>query len=246
MKKIGGLIMQRKELVSITMALVLSVLVAGTLTACNTEETPLETVATKVQEEAPADTFKEVPDTEVATEVEGTEEPVEETTEESTEKPTQEVPEDSNSNGVSTEEVFIPYQRYTNRSANIRAGADKTTELVGTAKINTEVTVIGVEGDWSKVSYNGMEAFIKSSLLSENVTEVTQDTSSKTSSKGSADSANSGDNKPNPATPAPPSGRGNAAAGDPVPASESQTIEDIPSIEVTTEKNPLTNLGGGR
>ena len=114
----------------------------------------------------------------------------EETTEEVTETETTE---------TQPEEAFEPYQMYTNTSCNVRAQASKDSELVGTCVINTEVKVIGIEGDWSKVEYNGLQAFIKSSLLSKDKTEVKQSSNnsgnSSSQSNGGSQS-NSGTSQP--------------------------------------------------
>ena len=114
----------------------------------------------------------------------------EETTEEVTETETTE---------TQPEEAFEPYQMYTNTSCNVRAQASKDSELVGTCVINTEVKVIGIEGDWSKVEYNGLQAFIKSSFLSKDKTEVKQSSNnsgnSSSQSNGGSQS-NSGTSQP--------------------------------------------------
>ena len=114
----------------------------------------------------------------------------EETTEEVTETETTE---------TQPVETFEPYQMFTNTNCNVRAQASKDSELVGTCVINTEVKVIGIEGDWSKVEYNGLQAFIKSSLLSKDKTEVKQSSNnsgnSSSQSNGGSQS-NSGTSQP--------------------------------------------------
>ena len=111
------------------------------------------------------------------------------------EESTEEVIEDviSESVVVEEEDVFEPYQMYTNTNCNVRAQASKDSELVGTCVINTEVKVIGIEGDWSKVEYNGLQAFIKSSLLSKDKTVVKQQSSNSGNGSGSSSgNSNSG------------------------------------------------------
>lgn len=75
-------------------------------------------------------------------------------------------------------ETFEPYQMFTNTNCNVRAQASKDSELVATLSVNTEITVVGIEGEWSKVEVNGLQAYIKSSLLSSTKTEVKQPSNS--------------------------------------------------------------------
>lgn len=75
-------------------------------------------------------------------------------------------------------ETFETYQMFTNTNCNVRAQASKDSELVATLSVNTEITVVGIEGEWSKVEVNGLQAYIKSSLLSSTKTEVKQPSNS--------------------------------------------------------------------
>lgn len=70
-------------------------------------------------------------------------------------------------------------QLATTDRVNVRAGADTSSEKLGTVEQGTVVTRTGVEGDWSKIDYNGSTGYIKNEYL-------TYDTS------GAA--ANAGDN----------------------------------------------------
>lgn len=70
--------------------------------------------------------------------------------------------------------------RYTNTSANIRASHTTASNKLATLPINTEIQVIGIgvqnteaEG-WSKIEFNGAEAYISSSLLSDFKIEIQQ------------------------------------------------------------------------
>lgn len=127
-------------------------------------------------------------------------EEVEETTEEVVEETT-----------VEEVEAFEPYMMYTNTNCNVRAEASKNSELVGTCVINTEVRVVGIEGDWSKVEYNGIQAFIKSSLLSKTKTEV----KAPSSNSGSNSDSTNGGTQTHPSNPTPSGGAGTVAGGDP-------------------------------
>lgn len=114
-----------------------------------------------------------------------------ETTEVEATKSTEAV--DTITSEASQEETFESYQMYTNTDCNVRAGASKDTEVVATATVNTEVTVTGINDDWSMVEINGLQAFIKTALLSDTKTEVKQPTSSKNQSN-TAQSGLSNDN----------------------------------------------------
>lgn len=124
--------------------------------------------------------------TEIIPEIEETE-----TTEVEATKSTEAV--DTITSEASQEETFESYQMYTNTDCNVRAGASKDTEVVATVTVNTEVTVVGINDDWSMVEINGLQAFIKSALLSDAKTEVKQPTSSKNQSN-TAQSGLSNDN----------------------------------------------------
>ena len=105
-----------------------------------------------------------------AVEEETTEEVTEETTEEAKEEPTY------------MPEVTLfdePVTKYTNTSCNVRQFDSKDANLITTLSLNTAVTVTGTtESGWSQVNIDGVNAYIKSSLLS--------DTKTKTSSSQSA------------------------------------------------------------
>ncbi len=60
-----------------------------------------------------------------------------------------------------------PTTKYANTNCNIRSIPDKSGELVGTASTNTEIRVTGTtDTGWSRIEFNGVVCFIKSSLLS--------------------------------------------------------------------------------
>ena len=90
-----------------------------------------------------------------------------------------------------------PVVKYANKSLNVRVMPSTDGELVGTAVTNTEITVIGTtsasgyEG-WSQVEYNGVVAFIKSTLLSDKKVKV----SNTSNTSGSGSSSNSGGGAP--------------------------------------------------
>ena len=94
------------------------------------------------------------------------------------EEVTEEVVESTEVEETQPVETFEPYQMFTNTNCNVRAQASKDSELVATLSVNTEITVVGIEGEWSKVEVNGLQAYIKSSLLSSTKTEVKQPSNS--------------------------------------------------------------------
>ena len=112
---------------------------------------------------------------------------------------------DANVYGVT---AVAPVVKYANKSLNVRAIPSTDGELVGTAVTNTEITVVGTtsalgyEG-WSQVEYNGVVAFIKSTLLSDSKVKIsapaknTNTSSSSGASSGGSSSASSGGGAPN-------------------------------------------------
>lgn len=144
----------------------------------------------------------------------GEEVSAEETTEVVEETPAEEVAEEP-------EEVFEPYFMFTNTGANVRAQASKESELVGTAPINTEVKVVGVEGDWSNVEFNGLSAYIKSSLLSKDKTEVASSNTGGSSGSGNTQADNGGNTAPAPSQPSQPA----PSPGNGLPPLTGHTVE---------------------
>lgn len=74
-------------------------------------------------------------------------------------------------------------QLATTDRVNVRAGADTSSEKLGTVEQGTVVTRIGVEGDWSKIDYNGTTGYIKNEYL-------TYDTSGTAANAGDEAAAN--------------------------------------------------------
>lgn len=58
-------------------------------------------------------------------------------------------------------------------SVNVREKPDKSSNVITKVSLNTEITVIGEENEWSKVTVNGKEGYIASNLLSNKKQEVT-------------------------------------------------------------------------
>lgn len=56
---------------------------------------------------------------------------------------------------------------------NVRSKPDTSSEVVTRLSLNTEVTVVSEENNWSKVTINGKEGYIASNLLSETKQETT-------------------------------------------------------------------------
>ena len=136
------------------------ILGAVMLSACGNQQ---PNVVTETEE---VTALVEERESEMETETE-TEESETEVEEPETEEPQQE-PESE------AEPEFEKYTRFTNTAANIRnlPTADGS-EIIRTVPVNTEVTVIGVTGDWSQLeSEDGTAQYIKSSLLGETKVEI--------------------------------------------------------------------------
>lgn len=102
---------------------------------------------------------EEVPATE---EVLATEAPAEET-------PTDETPAEETPAEQTSETV------YTTDKVNVRAGADTSSDKLGSVEKGTSLTRTGTDGDWSIIDYNGTTGYIKSEYLSATAPESTSE-----------------------------------------------------------------------
>lgn len=107
--------------------------------------------ATESTEKVPA--TEEVPTTEAPTE----ETPTDET-------PAEETPAEQTSETV-----------YTTDKVNVRAGADTSSDKLGSVEKGTSLTRTGTDGDWSIIDYNGTTGYIKSEYLSATAPESTSE-----------------------------------------------------------------------
>ena len=76
-----------------------------------------------------------------------------------------------------TEESIVPQTKtmYVNsQSVNVRSEASQSSEVIMSATLNTEVTVIEEQNGWSRVIVNGTQGYISSSLLSETRQETSR------------------------------------------------------------------------
>lgn len=81
---------------------------------------------------------------------------------------------DTNQTTASNEKEYTPKNYYIKSSAvNIRSKSTTSSDVVTTLKQNTQVKVVGEEGDWYKVEVNGKSGYILKSLLSASKVEVT-------------------------------------------------------------------------
>ena len=94
---------------------------------------------------------------------EKTEEKVEET-EQPTEIPVEE-PKETKEEPVKV--AIEPTAAYisSNASSNLRKGPSTETESLGKLARHTKITIIGEEGDWYKVTYNGNEGYVSKALV---------------------------------------------------------------------------------
>lgn len=60
----------------------------------------------------------------------------------------------------------------TNDRVNVRAGADTSSEILGTVEKGTIVTRTGVSGDWSVIDYNGQTGYIRNDFLTYDTASV--------------------------------------------------------------------------
>lgn len=127
-------------------------------------------------------------------------------------------------------ETFEPYIMYTNKNCNIRGRASKDSTLLGTYPVNTQVEVIGIEGDWSKLVYDGCIAYIKSSLLSETQTVV----------KSSGGSGNGG----SPTASATPSAPASGTAEDPSIQALREKLKANSIVDVSPSTEPVSSFAG--
>ena len=66
---------------------------------------------------------------------------------------------------VLTMENFNAQGRATADRVNIRAGTKATSDIIGTCKKNTELTVIGIINGWYKVKFEGKTGYVRSDLM---------------------------------------------------------------------------------
>ena len=177
------------------------VLMALSIVGCGKENTA-ETPETKPAVEETQEVEETISENEIAVTEEVVEEPeVAVATEPVVEEVAPVV--DANVYGVT---AVAPVVKYANKSLNVRAIPSTDGELVGTAVANTEITVVGTtsasgyEG-WTQVEYNGVVAFIKSTLLSDSKVKISAPSkntnTSSSSGSGASTSASSGGGAPN-------------------------------------------------
>ena len=61
---------------------------------------------------------------------------------------------------------------YTVAGINFRASADSGSEVIDTIEPGESVTILGTEGDWTKIRYNGQEGYVSSKYITENKSEA--------------------------------------------------------------------------
>lgn len=151
--------MKKNTLRTLGIMVLSTVLVASTVTGCGnnatTDAPATEVVEAVVETEAAPEATEEVvvesTETLEAEEVEVTEE-VEET----------EVVEEEPEFTVTDMSAI----KYAKTAANVRAGASKDYEVIGSLKLNQQVTVTGqADTGWYRIDYNGKEAYVSNSLL---------------------------------------------------------------------------------
>lgn len=83
---------------------------------------------------------------------------------------------------------------YAKQKCNIRKGPETTYEKAGSLSLNEEVTVTGkTDNNWYRISYNGEDAYVSASMLSnEKVAEKPKENTSASGNGGSGNGGNSG------------------------------------------------------
>lgn len=81
---------------------------------------------------------------------------------------------ENNEKTTNNDQEYTPKNYYIKSSAvNIRSKSTTSSDVVTTLTQNTQVKVVGEEGDWYKVEVNGKSGYILKSLLSASKVEVT-------------------------------------------------------------------------
>lgn len=93
-------------------------------------------------------------------------------------------------------------------TVNLRKEASKSSEIITSLVLNTEVKVTSEKGGWAKVKVNGKEGYIASSLLSNNKQETSR--SSTTRTPEATQTSKKEETTTNESTTAPVSGNGSA------------------------------------
>lgn len=66
-----------------------------------------------------------------------------------------------------TNEENIEVKAYATDTVRIRQQPNTECDVLGKVQLGNEVTVLGVEGDWSHITFNGIEGYIKSEYLTD-------------------------------------------------------------------------------
>lgn len=61
---------------------------------------------------------------------------------------------------------------YTVAGINFRASADGSSDVIDTIEPGESVTILGTEGNWTKIRYNGQEGYVATRFLTENKSEA--------------------------------------------------------------------------
>ena len=75
-------------------------------------------------------------------------------------------------------------------SVNVRSSSTTTSQVVATLSQNTQVKLVGEDGDWYKVEYNGKNGYVLKTLVSDKKTEVTSRSSMPTREKTTSETTN--------------------------------------------------------
>lgn len=224
--------MKKNTLRTLGIMVLSTVLVASTVTGCGNNATT-DAPATEVVEA--------VVETEAAPEA--TEEVVVESTE-TLETEEVEVTEEVEETEVVEEEPEFTVTdmsaiKYAKTAANVRAGASKDYEVIGSLKLNQQVTVTGqADTGWYRIDYNGKEAYVSNSLLVDQ--KVVVSTPTATTTQPTTDTTQT-------QTPVVDNSAwtdGATAVTPSTPAQTPSTPAVTPSAPVVDDSNSLGTIGG--
>ncbi|WP_304517153.1 SH3 domain-containing protein [Cecembia rubra] len=92
------------------------------------------------------------------------------------------------SNEVNAQTLYVS----SSVGANLRSGPGTNNTVIATIPQNGQVIVVGKEGSWTKVRYNGNTGYVSSSLLSENQTRSSSNTQRSSANRNSSSQSRSG------------------------------------------------------
>ncbi|SFG21187.1 SH3 domain-containing protein [Sporolactobacillus nakayamae] len=94
-------------------------------------------------------------------------------------------PSSENSSGSDSTSETVLYTGTTTANLNVRSSASTSGKLLTTLKKGSSVEVVGTEGDWLKIKYNGGTAYVSAEFVKKPSSDTSSDASSDSDSSGS-------------------------------------------------------------